>query len=43
VSAASSDSVQWRGRHVLVAGESFFVNPNGNTIDVTISGYELTA
>jgi hypothetical protein len=41
VDAASQDSVQWRGRQVLLAGQTLRVNPNGNTIDVRISGYEL--
>lgn len=43
VSAGSSDTVQWRGRQVIPAGEYIQINPNGATIDATISGYELDA
>jgi hypothetical protein len=41
--AVSKDSVQWRGRQVFGAGGSVYVNPNGNTWDIRISGYKLLA
>jgi hypothetical protein len=43
IAAATSDSVQWRGRQVLHAGEYLQCDPNGSTCDVTVSGYEFDA
>jgi len=37
----SINAVGWRGRQVLVSGESFYVRADTPT-DVTISGYELS-
>jgi hypothetical protein len=43
VTSASKDTVQWRGRQVAYGGEAIYIDPSGSTVDVTISGYELSA
>lgn len=43
--ATTQDQFQWRGRQVILAGETFDVEADtgiGVAIDVTVSGYLLT-
>ncbi len=43
LAAFSQDGVQWRGRQVLVEGEVITIDTNTYTVDIMISGYELSA